>query len=655
MKKESTNILKSICGKTQSDTGYILQIKNKTGIITQFYGKDNSPEDYSNLNKLFAGKKKPTLTELRNHKYFLALTKEKKYKSVFSELIFEYENVSYYLMLFTKNKFPGAKTLIDAIKPSLEKIKKKIINADKTDKLSVELTSQEIEFKESIKEALDSIHTVIFSTNADGSEYFFITEAVRNLFGYTPDEIYRNKFLILRSIAKEHFLKFRQFADTLKSGEPSIVEYKMKDRFGKEHWVRHTGIPILRNGKVQRVVGTINDMTDEKTVQLKLESSEEKFRMLIDTAEDLIFILNGFGYLSMVNKNGANELGFSPEEMIGKHFMEFIDKDDEFKVIDAFSNILKSAKVVNFEVSFVDRFEKRIAFEVSAKPFIRDGEISGMISIARNIKNRKLDEHKILDLNAKLIEANRIISIERERARQKINVLEELHKLKSEFISNISHELRTPLASIVGFAETISSDSDLPHETVKEFSEIILSEGRRLAKLINDVLDFSKLESGEEEIKLEDIDIIKLLNQTALEFEEQLEQKQLHLSKEYPADEIIIKADEKRIEQVFYNLISNAVKFTPNGGRISLLVNDYDNEVEIAVSDTGVGIPEKDIPKLFQRFSKIYRPGAPVTGAGFGLATVKQIVNLHKGYIKVKSEENRGSTFIIRLSKKQFK
>jgi two-component system phosphate regulon sensor histidine kinase PhoR len=215
--------------------------------------------------------------------------------------------------------------------------------------------------------------------------------------------------------------------------------------------------------------------------------------------------------------------------------------------------------------------------------------------------------------------------------------------------------LRTPLASIVGFAETISSDPDLPHETVKEFSEIILSEGRRLAKLINDVLDFSKLESGEEEIKFEDLDIIKILNQTASEFEQQLEQKQLHLSKEYPADEIIIKADEKRIGQVFYNLISNAIKFTSNGGRISLLVNDYDNEVEIAVSDTGIGIPEKDIPKLFQRFSKIYRPGAPVTGAGFGLATVKQIVNLHKGYIKVKSEENRGSTFIIRLSKKQFK
>ncbi len=511
--------------------------------------------------------------------------------------------------------------------------------------------TKEIGIEQLLKESIGSIQAVLYSTSADGSEYYFITEAVRQLFGFTPEEIYENKFLILRTIAKEHFGAFKKFIEKLRTGESSIIEYKMKDRFGKEHWVKHSGIPILRGGNVIRIVGIILDITEEKITRLKLENSEEKFRMLIDTADDLIFILNGFGYFNMVNKNGANTLGYKPEEMIGKHFLDFIDKEDEQKIAEAFSRILTTQEKVVFEVAFVDRFDKSITFEIHSKPMIVDGEVSGMIGIGRNITNRKIDEQKIRDLNAKLIEANRIISIERERARQKISLLEELSKLKSEFISNISHELRTPLASVVGFAETIATDEDLPRETIKEFSEIILSEGRRLAKIINDVLDFSKLETGEEELKKEEFEIKKLMDETAAEFSEDIKKKEIVLSKEYPEKEVKIYADKKRIKQALSNLISNAIKYTPNGGRISLMISDYGKEAEITISDTGIGIPEKEIPKLFQKFSKIYRPNAPVSGAGMGLVIVKQIVDMHKGIIRVKSEENKGTTFIIRLPK----
>ncbi|MEG8946741.1 PAS domain-containing sensor histidine kinase [Rosettibacter firmus] len=511
--------------------------------------------------------------------------------------------------------------------------------------------TKEIGIEQILKESLGSIQAVLYSTNADGSEYYFISDAVRQLFGFTPEEIYNNKFLILRTIEKEHFKNFREFIDKLRTGEASVVEYKMKDRFGKEHWVRHTGIPIIRNEKVIRVVGIILDITEEKITRLRLENSEEKFRMLIDTADDLIFILNGFGYFNMVNKNGANALGYRPEEMIGKHFLDFVDKEDESKIAEAFSKILTTQEKVIFEVSFIDRFEKSITFEIHAKPMIIDGEVAGMISIGRNITNRKLYEQKIKELNAKLIEANRIISIERERARQKITLLEELNKLKSEFVSNISHELRTPLASVVGFAETIATDSDLPKETIKEFSEIILSEGRRLAKIINDVLDFSRLETGQEELKKEEFEIQKLIDEVESDFKNEINQKELVLSKEYPQKEVKIYADRKRLKQALDNLVSNAIKYTPKGGRINLMVNDFEKEIEITVSDTGIGIPEKELPKLFQKFSKIYRPNAPVSGAGMGLAVVKQIIDLHKGVIRVKSEENKGTTFIIRLPK----
>ena len=504
---------------------------------------------------------------------------------------------------------------------------------------------------QSLKETFASIQSVLYSTNNKGDEYNFITDAVRNLFGYSPEDVYKNKFRILRSIYPGDLITFKNFLSKIQSGEPSTIEYIMKDRFGKEHWVRHSGVPIFKNNDVIRIVGEIQDITEEKKVSLNLERSEERFRALVDTADDLIFILDGFGYISIINKNGASALGFTPDEMIGKHFLEFVAKDEASKIADAFAKILNSSDVTTFETVFIDRFEKEITFEINAKPMVTDGEISGMLSIGRNISNRKADEQKIKDLNSKLIEANRIISIERERARHKITVLEELNKLKSEFISNVSHELRTPLASIVGFAETILSDRDLPEDTIHEFVDIILTEGKRLAKLINDLLDFSKLESGDEELNRTHINLVDILKLVLQTFQKQINEKEIIVSKEFPEDEIIINADKERLVKVFSNLLSNAVKFTGAGGRINLIVQDFGKEVEIAVSDTGAGISEKELPYLFQKFSKVQKPGQPIGGTGFGLVTVKQIIDLHKGFIRVKSELNKGTTFIIRVPK----
>jgi PAS domain S-box-containing protein len=507
--------------------------------------------------------------------------------------------------------------------------------------------------EENLRETVDNLNAVVFSTNYDGSEYYYISGAVRMIFGFTPQEIYENKFLILRTIKKEHFGRFKEFIDTLRGGDTACVEYQMKDRYGKEHWVRHNGIPIIRDGKVQKIIGMIIDITEEKINQLKLENSEEKLRVLVDTADDLIFILNGFGYISTINKNGSKTLGYNPQEMTGKHILEFVNKDNEFIVADAFSKLIDSRDKVFFEVEFMDKHGNPIIFEVHAKPLIIDEEVTGIVCVGRNISARKADEKKIKELNSKLIEANRIISIERERAKQKINVLEEVSKLKSEFISNISHELRTPLASIVGFAETISTDSELPPETIREFSNIILTEGKRLAKLINDVLDFSKLESGEEKLLKEEFDLTDALNELLASYSEHIKTKELSLSVRFPKEKIVIYADKNRLMQAIGNLISNAIKFTPSNGRISVIVENFDKEIEIAVNDTGIGIPEKEIPKLFQKFTKIYRQGTLQPGAGFGLTLVKQIVDLHKGVIRVISQENKGSTFIIRLPKKK--
>lgn len=527
---------------------------------------------------------------------------------------------------------------------SVNKESEKVVTTfwDITDKMQVE---------DWFKETAQNIGSVLYSANADGTIYNYISDAASRIFGYNIDDIQSSRIFLIRKISPEYLPLFKNFIKKLQSGENAVVEYKIKDGRGNFLFVRHTGFPIIENQKIVRIVGSITNVTDEIEYRNKLEKSEERFRLLIETAEDLIFTLDSNGYFVTVNTLGARTLGYTPEELVGKHFLEFVDEDNKSNIAIAFQEILNREAMTSFKVRFIDKFEEILTFEINARNLKSNNETIGLIGLGRNISERIKNESKLKELNAKLIEANRMISIEQDRSRQQITVLEELNKLKNEFISNISHELRTPLASIVGFAETIVTDKDLPREMVEEFSGIILSEGKRLARLINDILDFSKLETDKNALEKSNFDIIVLLNELVDKWNKVAEDEGLTFSSEIPESEIIINADKERIHKAINNLLSNAVKFTNKGGRITLMARDFLKEVEIIISDTGVGIPKGDIPKLFQKFSKVGKTSTQIPGAGFGLTTVKQIVDLHEGLIKVSSELNKGSTFIIKLPK----
>lgn len=511
--------------------------------------------------------------------------------------------------------------------------------------------SDKMRVEDWFKETAQNIGSVLYSSDLDGTKYNFISDAASRIFGYESDDIQSNKVSLIRKINPKYISDFKKFIEKLKLGENAVVEYQMKDGRDNDLFVRHTGFPIKENGKIVRVVGSISNVTDEIEYRNKLEKSEERFRLLIETAEDLIFTLDSNGYFVTVNTLGARSLGFAPEELIGKHFLEFVDEENKSNVAVAFQEILKQKELTSFEVRFIDKFEEILTFEINARNLKSGDETIGLIGFGRNVTERIKNESKLKELNAKLIEANRMISIEQDRTKQQLTVLEELNKLKNEFISNISHELRTPLASIVGFAETLVTDKDLPSEMVEEFSGIILSEGKRLARLINDILDFSKLETDINALEKTNFDIILVLNELANRWGKTAEEEGLTFSSEIPGTEIIINADKERIQKAINNLLSNAVKFTHKGGRVTLMARDFLKEVEVIISDTGVGIPKGDIPKLFQKFSKVGKTSTQIPGAGFGLTSVKQIVDLHDGLIKVSSELNKGSTFIVKLPK----
>lgn len=392
------------------------------------------------------------------------------------------------------------------------------------------------------------------------------------------------------------------------------------------------------------------DQIMDLTALEKLGEWKNLFLGLFDVARDLHFILDEEGKIILINELGASSLDYSTEELSGKHFTELID-ESYLQLVNASLTLALKNNYSFFEAALLDKYERMNLFQISIKTIKSNDIVIGLLGIGKNVTVQRELETEVGALKPKLVEAERLIALERSRSLNQKIMLEELNQMKSDFVSNISHEMRTPLASIVGFSETIASDPNMPDEMKLEFNLIILNEGKRLAKLINDVLDLSRMETGKITINKSKVNIVKLLQRLYDNNKNILQNKNISFTLEAAYDDIIIDADEERLLQALDLLIENSLKFTGEGGRIKIILNNLYKEVEIVITDTGIGIPEKDLPYLFQKFYRVNRPESDIPGAGMGLVFVKQIVDLHRGLINIQSEPNKGTTVMIKLSK----
>lgn len=222
------------------------------------------------------------------------------------------------------------------------------------------------------------------------------------------------------------------------------------------------------------------------------------------------------------------------------------------------------------------------------------------------------------------------------------------NRAKSDFLANMSHELRTPLNSIIGFSEVLQDEIFGPlNEKQKEYLIDILDSGQHLLSLINDILDLSKVEAGKMELSFSSFSLEHLLHESIVLIKERAFKYNIELSVDISADVDRMIGDQRRVKQVVFNLLSNAAKFTPDGGKIGIRARRINNDYEVAVWDTGIGIAKEDQEKLFKEFVQLEIPYAKrQQGTGLGLALTKKIVELHKGKIWVESEgKDRGSTF----------
>src|SRR6266496_824009 len=231
-----------------------------------------------------------------------------------------------------------------------------------------------------------------------------------------------------------------------------------------------------------------------------------------------------------------------------------------------------------------------------------------------------------------------------------ITELKQLDQIRREFVANVSHELRTPLSILRGYIEVLLDEPETPREELARILSIMERHSKRLQRLVDDLLSLAQLESSQATLELSDVRVDELFNNLIRDWKERLAAKNLKVIVDLPPEALTLRVDGTRLEEVLYNLLDNAVKFSPEKGQIHLRATRRDSEVVLSVTDNGLGIGKEHLPRIFERFYRADKARSrELGGTGLGLAIVKHIAQLHGGRVEAESELGRGTTIRVVL------
>jgi PAS domain S-box-containing protein len=394
------------------------------------------------------------------------------------------------------------------------------------------------------------------------------------------------------------------------------------------------GIPKLdRDGNIRGYIGVDKDITERKNAELLLKEAHEHSSAIIRTSPEAIVVTDANGYVSLWNKSAERMFGWTQEEVLGKKNM--VDPLDRIAQMQQYRSIVFSGKSLqNIETECIHKNGSILTVNFSASP-LHDGlgNIVGILFVSEDItKNKKM----LTDLI---------------RAKEHA---EESDRLKSAFLANMSHEIRTPMNGILGFTELLK-EPDLQSEKQQHYISIIQKSGARMLNIINDIINISKIESGQMSIALSETNINEQVEYIFTFFRPEVEKKgmQIHFKNALSAREAIIHTDREKIYAILTNLVKNAIKFS-NEGFIEVGYDLVENQqvafLQFHVKDTGIGIPKNQQKAIFKRFIQVdVFDKMAKQGAGLGLAISKAYVELLGGKIWVESREQVGSTFYFTI------
>lgn len=376
----------------------------------------------------------------------------------------------------------------------------------------------------------------------------------------------------------------------------------------------------LRNrDEIGQLGEAINTMADSLQQQMhRILENESQLSGVLDNMVSGVVMVDEEGRIVLMNRSAEHIVGYDAKDMIGNRYD---NARQPYELIQMIKQCIERGERIRGEMMFY--FPEERILEVNLVPMkAAEDEWLGLVIVLHDI-----------------------------------TAFRRLEKVRSEFVANVSHELKTPIAAVKGFAETLLTGAMNDKETAKSFLQIIYDESERLNRLIGDILELSKVESKRVPLQFSPVHLNSFVEKTMEMLQSTASKKNIELEMKV-SEELYLEADEDRLRQIMFNLLANGINYTPEGGKVKVEAwevpaaeGEGDSEkICIVISDTGIGIPKKDLPRIFERFYRVDKARSRSSGGtGLGLSIVKHLVDLHKGTIRVESELGIGSRFILEL------
>jgi PAS domain S-box-containing protein len=498
---------------------------------------------------------------------------------------------------------------------------------------------------------IESSTDAIMSGSLD-LKYTSWNEGAERMFGYTAEEVIGKPITLL--MAPEQQEEALEIVEQVVHQDRVVQLETVRHREdGTQVHVAFTYSPIRdSSGKIVGISAIGQDVTERKRAEAAIRESEAKFRAFVETTEEWVWASDVDNIHTYSNPAVERILGIKAEELVGRNWLDFVVEEDREQIAEAVATRIEeksgwSGLVIRWR--HADGSIRHL--ESNATPvFDADGEVTGWQGTDRDVTHRiqaERDRERLLaveqEARAYAEAAQRDLAAQNERLR-------ELDRLKDEFIALVSHELRTPLTSIRGYTELLlDGEAGKLTDDQRQFLGVVERNAHRLLHLVGDLLFLAQVEAGKLVLDIGALDIGNVASESVETARPQAEAKGITLTLA-TGPVPLIAGDRARIAQLLDNLVSNAIKFTPEGGRVDVRVRALKQRAVLEVRDSGMGIPAGEQEFLFQRFFRTSTATEhAIQGTGLGLAISKAIVEAHAGRITVASEEGEGTTFQVNL------